>query len=131
MAPGEWPLQPSHPSSVSLPAVPAVACCGRRSEDRCSHVGWGGAAAASSQVVASALSPPAGLILPARKALVWTRFLATDPRAQKGSPTISGHYMKDPFGFHPIQRPAKLRCTETERNKKENQRLSISARQWE
>lgn len=85
MAPGEWPLQPSHPSSVSLPAVPAVACCGRRSEDRCSHVGWGGAAAASSQVVASALSPPAGLILPARKALVWTRFLATDPRAQKGS----------------------------------------------
>ena len=46
MAPGEWPLQPSHPSSFPLPAVPAVAPCGHRSEDRCSHVGWGGAAAA-------------------------------------------------------------------------------------
>ena len=44
-----------------------------------------GAAAASSQVVASALSPPAGLVLPAGRALVWTQFLATDPRAQKGS----------------------------------------------
>lgn len=40
-----------------------------------------GAVAASSQVVASALSPPAGLVLPAGRALVWT----TDPRAQKGS----------------------------------------------
>lgn len=39
--------------------------------------------------------------------------------------------MKDPFDFHPIQRQAKLRRPETERNKKENQRLSISARQWE
>lgn len=31
--------------------------------------------------------------------------------------------MKDPFGFTSIQRLAKLRCTETERNKKENHQV--------
>lgn len=84
MASGEWPLQPSHPSTVPLPAVPVGALCGHRSGRMLSWAG-AGAVAASSQVVASALTPPAGLVLPAGRALVWTRLLATDPRAQKGS----------------------------------------------
>lgn len=29
-------------------------------------------------------------------------------------PRLSGHYMKDPLGFHPTQRPAKLNCIERE-----------------
>ena len=78
-------------SAAFTPLVRPSACCARRcplwAQVRTDALMWAGAGAvaASSQVVASALSLPAGFVLPAGRALVWTQLLATDLRAQKGS----------------------------------------------
>ena len=50
-----------------------------------------------------------------------------DPLARKGSlggatsfPSLWGHLKKDPFQFHPLHRPAKLRCIGKAKNMKKN-----------
>lgn len=50
-----------------------------------------------------------------------------DPLARKGSlgwatsfPSLWGHLKKDPFQFHPLHRPAKLRCIGKAKNTKKN-----------
>ena len=64
------------------------------------------------------------------------KFPAGDSVSRKGEqatdvlPKPFRPYVKDLFGFHPNQRPAKLRPTATARNRKEVQRRPISATQW-